>query len=217
MTRTAHRAKTHDRAHVPARRCASQSLRRRASRTPSLQAEGQAYSSGATIVARIIGSSTLATLRRPPGSGKSAGLSIVFCVPSLKVTGAGHNAGPNKVRHPARAAMLDRAKLTAHGHERPRNDHLLVKLVLEALPKHIHMQGPVEPEAEPLPEKARRLAADGDGPVRQGQPADCVLEAVEPARVERVDTRKDHGFGRLEGLERRHGRTRQVEGVAEER
>lgn len=44
------------------------------------------YSSGATIVARIMGSWTRTTLSRPPGSGKSAGLSIVRSVPSLNVT-----------------------------------------------------------------------------------------------------------------------------------
>lgn len=44
------------------------------------------HSSGVTIVARIIGSRTSATLICELGSGKSAGLSIVFSVPSLKTT-----------------------------------------------------------------------------------------------------------------------------------
>lgn len=44
------------------------------------------YSSGATMVARIMGSCTRTTLSRPPGSGKSAGLSIVRSESSLNVT-----------------------------------------------------------------------------------------------------------------------------------
>lgn len=106
--------------------------------------------------------------------------------------------------------------LTPDGHERSRDDDLLVKLVLESLTEHVHVQTPIEPEAEPLPEKARRLARDGDGPVGQRQATDRVFEFGKAARVEGVDAGKDHRFQGFKGLKWWHRRAREMERVAQE-
>ena len=56
---------------------------------------------------------------------------------------------------------------TLVGYGRRRDDYVRVVLVLEALTEDVHVQGPEEAKAAPLPERRRRFAGDFDAAVRE--------------------------------------------------